>query len=164
MPSFDIVNEIDYQEVDNAVNQTAKEIGTRFDFRGGESSIEFDKVAKTIKINADDDFKLRSIHQLLEQRMVKRGIDLRLIDYGKEEIGSANVIRQELTLKNGIDKEEAKKILRIIKDSKIKVQAQIQDEQIRVSSKKIDDLQATISHLRGSGEIGLPLQFINMRS
>ncbi len=164
MPSFDIVNEIDYQEVDNAVNQTAKEIGTRFDFRGGHSEIEFDKTEKKIKIKADDDFKLRSIHQLLEQRMVKRGIDLRLLEYGKEEQGSLNVLRQELTLKNGIDKEEAKKILRIIKDSKIKVQAQIQDEQIRVSSKKIDDLQATIAHLRGSGEIGLPLQFINMRS
>ncbi len=164
MPSFDIVNEVNYQEIDNAVNQTAKEIATRFDFRGGHSSIDFDKVEKKIKINADDELKLRSIHQLLELRLVKRGIDLRLVDYGKEEAASGNVIRQELTMKNGIDKEEAKKITRIIKDSKIKVQAQVQDEQIRVTAKKIDDLQATIALLKGSSELGLPLQFTNMRS
>lgn len=164
MASFDIVNEINYQEVDNAVNQTAKEISTRFDFRGGSSSIEFDKTEKKIKISADDELKLRSIHQLLELRLVKRGIDLRLVDYGKEEQASGNVIRQELSFKNGIDKEEAKKITKIIKDSKIKVQAQVQDEQIRVTAKKIDDLQATISLLKGSSEIGLPLQFTNMRS
>lgn len=164
MASFDIVNEINYQEVDNAVNQTAKEIGTRFDFRGGSSSVEFDKVQKKIKITADDELKLRSIHQLLEQRLVKRGIDLRLVDYGKEEQASGNVLRQELSFKNGIDKEEAKKITKIIKDSKIKVQAQVQDEQIRVTAKKIDDLQATIALLKSSSEIGLPLQFTNMRS
>ena len=164
MASFDIVNEINYQEVDNAVNQTAKEIGTRFDFRGGQSSIEFDKLAKKVKVLADDELKLRSIHQLFEQRMVKRGIDIRLLEYGKEEQASGNVIRQEIALKNGIDKEEAKKIMKIIKDSKIKVQAQIQDEQIRVTGKKIDDLQATIALLRASSDIGLPLQFVNMRS
>lgn len=164
MASFDIVNELNVQEVDNAVNMTAKEIGSRFDFRGGKSEIEFDKTKKEIKIIADDDLKLRSIHQLLEQKLAKRGIDLRLLDYGKEIDAGSNLIRQIVTLKNGIDKEEAKKITKLIKDANLKVQAQIQDEQIRVTSKKIDDLQATIQFLRGSSEIGLPLQFINMRS
>ncbi len=164
MPSFDIVNEVNLQEVDNAVNQTVKEISTRFDFRGSKSTIEFDKTEKKIKILADDELKLRSIHQLLEQKLVKRSVDLRLLDYGKQVEGTGNALRQEVTLKNGIDKEEAKKIVKLIKDSKIKVQAQIQDEQVRVTGKSIDDLQETIRTLRAATEIGLPLQFINMRS
>jgi uncharacterized protein YajQ (UPF0234 family) len=164
MPSFDIVSEVNLQEVDNAVNQTVKEISTRFDFRGSKSTIEFDKLEKKIKILADDELKLRSIHQLLEQKLVKRSVDLRLLDYGKQIEGSGNALRQEVTLKNGIDKEEAKKIIKLIKDSKIKVQAAIQDEQVRVTGKSIDDLQETIRTLRASTDIGLPLQFINMRS
>jgi uncharacterized protein YajQ (UPF0234 family) len=164
MPSFDIVSEVNLQEVDNAVNQTVKEISTRFDFRGSKSTIEFDKTEKKIKILADDELKLRSIHQLLEQKLVKRSVDLRLLDYGKQVEGTGNALRQEVTLKNGIDKEEAKKIIKLIKDSKIKVQAQIQDEQVRVTGKSIDDLQETIRTLRAAAEIGLPLQFINMRS
>ncbi|WP_141731885.1 YajQ family cyclic di-GMP-binding protein [Oligoflexus tunisiensis] len=164
MPSFDIVSEVNLQEVDNAVNQTVKEISTRFDFRGSKSSVEFDKNEKKIKILADDELKLRSIHQLLEQKLVKRSVDLRLLDYGKQIEGTGNALRQEVTLKNGIDKEEAKKIIKLIKDSKIKVQAQIQDEQVRVTGKSIDDLQETIRTLRAATEIGLPLQFINMRS
>ncbi len=164
MPSFDIVNEVNLQEVDNAVNQTVKEISTRFDFRGSKSTIEFDKTEKKIKILADDELKLRAIHQLLEQKLVKRSVDLRTLDYGKQIEGSGNALRQEVTLKNGIDKEEAKKIVKLIKDSKIKVQAAIQDEQVRVTGKSIDDLQETIRTLRAAAEIGLPLQFINMRS
>ncbi len=164
MPSFDIVSEVDLQEVDNAVNQTVKEISTRFDFRGGKSTIEFDKLDKKINIVADDELKLRSIHQLLEQKLVKRSVDLRLLDYGKEVNASGNIIKQEVTLKNGIDKEDAKKIVKLIKDSKIKVQAAIQDEQVRVTGKSIDDLQETIRSLRASTDIGVPLQFINMRS
>lgn len=164
MPSFDIVSEVDLQEVDNAVNQTVKEISTRFDFRGGKSTIEFDKAEKKINIVADDELKLRSIHQLLEQKLVKRSVDLRLLDYGKEVNASGNIIKQEVTLKNGIDKEDAKKIVKLIKDSKIKVQAAIQDEQVRVTGKNIDDLQETIRSLRASTDIGVPLQFINMRS
>jgi uncharacterized protein YajQ (UPF0234 family) len=164
MPSFDIVSEVNLQEVDNAVNQTVKEISTRFDFRGSKSSVEFDKTEKKIKILADDELKLRAIHQLLEQRLVKRSVDLRLLDYGKQIEAGGNTLRQEVTLKNGIDKEEAKKIIKLIKDSKLKVQAQIQDEQVRVTGKSIDELQETIRTLRAATEIGLPLQFINMRS
>lgn len=163
MPSFDIVCELEIQEVDNAVNQTLKEIGTRFDFKGGKSNLEFDKASKVIKIEADDDFKLRSIHQILESKFAKRGLDCRALNYGDEVEGSGNIIRQSVSLISGLSKEDAKKVTKVIKDSNIKVQAQIQDEQVRVTGKKIDDLQAVIASLR-SADIGLPLQFVNMRS
>lgn len=163
MASFDIVSDLDMQEVDNAVNQTSKEIGTRFDFRGGKSSIELDKETKKIKIMADDDFKLRSIHQMLEQKMAKRGLDLRGIEYGDEEQASGGVIRQQVTLKSGLEKEGAKEVTRVIKDSKLKVNVEIQDKQVRVTAKKIDDLQAVISLLK-ENKFKIPLQFVNMRS
>jgi uncharacterized protein YajQ (UPF0234 family) len=162
-PSFDIVSELDLQEIDNAVNQTAKEIGTRFDFRSGKSQITWDRQEKKIKILADDDMKLRSIHQILQIKMAKRSLDCRSLDFGKEEVGSGSLISQVITIKVGLSKEESKKIVKEIKDSKIKVQAQIQDDQLRVTGKKIDDLQEVISCLKAS-DLGLPLQFINMRS
>ena len=163
MPSFDIVSEVDLQEVDNAVNQAAKEIGNRFDFRGGNSEVSFDRETKKIKIVADDDMKLRSIHQIVEQKMVKRSIDIRALDYGNEQQASGQQIKQEISLVCGLEKEVAKKITKIIKDSKLKVQAQIQDDQVRVTSKKIDELQNVIQTLKEE-EVGLPLQFVNMRS
>jgi uncharacterized protein YajQ (UPF0234 family) len=162
MPSFDIVSDLDMQEVDNAVNQTAKEISQRFDFRGGKSDITLEKEAKKIKVTADDDFKLRSIHQILEGKLAKRSVDLRALKYGKEESGSGGILRQTIDLKSGIDKEEAKEVMKAIKDSKLKVQAQIQDEQVRVTSKSIDELQATMSLLR-SADLKFPVQFTNMR-
>jgi uncharacterized protein YajQ (UPF0234 family) len=112
---------------------------------------------------ADDDMKLRAIHQILETKMAKRSVDVRCLEYGKEEQASGNVIRQVVTIRAGIDKENAKKITKIIKDSKLKVQTQIQDEQVRVTGKKIDDLQEVIGALKTSN-LGLALQFINMRS
>src|SRR5690606_34882740 len=118
-------------EVENAVNQVAKEIAQRFDFKGGKSEISLDKDAKKLKILADDDMKLRSIHQILSSKMAKRGIDLRCLKYGKEEPASGNVIRQQVDLKAGLGKDEAKKITTAIKDAKLKVTAQIQDEQVR---------------------------------
>lgn len=163
MPSFDIVSEVDLQEVDNAVNQAAKEIDNRFDFRGGQSSVSFDRETKKIKIVADDDMKLRSIHQIVEQKMVKRAIDIRALTYGDEQQGSGQQIKQEVSLVSGLEKDVAKKITKIIKDAKLKVQAQIQDDQVRVTSKKIDDLQSVIRTLKEK-EVGLPLQFVNMRS
>ena len=162
MPSFDIVSEISMQEVDNAVNQVTKEIATRFDFKGSKSTLTLDKNEKKIKIVADDEFKMRSLHMILEQKIAKRSVDLRALDFGKEEQFGL-VIRQEIGLKSGIEQETAKKIMKVIKDSKLKVQAQIQDEQVRVTGKKIDDLQAVMKLLRET-EVGLPLQFINMRS
>lgn len=163
MPSFDIVCEVDFQEIDNAVNQTSREIENRFDFKGGKSKIEFDKTGKKIDIMADDDFKLRSIHQILEQKLAKREVDLRFLVYGDEIEASGNVLKQTVNLRAGLEKEDAKKVTKKIKDSKMKIQAQIQDDQVRVTGKKIDDLQECISMLRQS-DLGLPLQFINMRS
>ena len=163
MPSFDIVCEINMQEVDNAINQAAREIGNRFDFKGGQSSIVLDKAKSLIKIVADDEMKLRSIHQILETKIAKRNIDCRVLQYGEEEEAGGSTIRQTVQLKNGLNKEEAKKIIKKIKDSKLKVQSQIQNEQVRVTGKKIDDLQSVIAGLKSS-DLGLPLQYINMRS
>jgi uncharacterized protein YajQ (UPF0234 family) len=163
VPSFDIVSEINMQEVDNAMNQVQKELESRFDFKGTKSTVDLDKEQKKVKILADDELKLRAIHQILEQKMARRGIDIRSITYGKEEPATGNTIRQEISLKVGLSKEDAKKITTAIKDSKLKVQAQIQDEQVRVTGKKIDDLQDCIQMLK-KNDHGLPLQFVNMRS
>ncbi len=163
MPSFDIVSEVDLQEIDNAINQVCREMQTRFDFKGTKSELSFDRNEKAIKITADDDMKLRSIHQMMEQRMSKRGIDLRSLEYGKEQEAGGMLLKQVVTIRQGIEKDTAKKITKLIKDSKLKVQAQTQDEQIRVTGKKIDDLQSVISLLK-TQEVGLPLQFVNMRS
>ncbi len=163
MPSFDIVSEINLQEADNAVNQTDKEISQRFDFRGGKSEIQLDKDAKKIKITADDELKLRSIHQILEGKMAKRGIDLRGLKYGKEEAGSGGILRQTIDLKAGLEREEAKEIMKLIKDSKLKVQTQVQDDEVRVTSKSIDELQATMAFLKKQ-DLKFALQFTNMRS
>ncbi len=163
MPSFDVVSEVDLQEVDNAVNQASKEISNRFDFRGGKSEISFSRDEKSIKIIADDDMKLRSIHQILEQKLVKRSVDLRALEYGNETEISGNLLKQIVTLKVGLEKETTKKITKIIKDSKIKVQVQQQDDQVRITGKKIDDLQLVIQTLKGQ-DLGAPLQFVNMRS
>lgn len=164
MPSFDIVSEIDLQEIDNAVNQASKEIGNRFDFRGGKSKIELDKDAKRVTIVADDDLKLRSIVQIFELRLTKRGVDIRFLDYGEAEEVGGKVLKQLVTLRNGIDKENAKKITKFIKAANLKVQAQVQDEQVRVTGKKIDDLQEVIQKIKSDSSLGLPLQFVNMRS
>ena len=162
MPSFDIVCEVDLQEVDNAVNQVAKEMATRFDFRGGKSSIDFDRNGKVIKINADDEMKLRSIHQMLETRLAKRDIDLRVLQYQDAQEASGKLLKQNVTLRSGLNKEEAKKITKYIKDSGMKIQSQIQDNQVRVTGKQIDDLQEIIASLK-AGDLGLPLQYVNMR-
>ena len=163
MPSFDVISEVDLQEVDNAVNQTSKEISQRFDFRGGKSKIEWDKTTKKIKILADDELKLRSITQILEQKFAKRQVDLACLKYGKTEPGSMGVLKQDVDLKTGLEKEEAKKITALVKESKIKVSAEIQDDKVRISGKKIDDLQAIQQKLR-NGNLGFPLQFVNQRS
>jgi uncharacterized protein YajQ (UPF0234 family) len=163
MPSFDIVSEVDLMEVENATNQCSKEIEQRFDFRGGKSSIELDKVAKKIKIMADDELKLRSIHQILSQKFAKRNIDLKSLKYGKEEQATGMLIRQFIELKAQLEKEEIKEVNKLIKDSKLKVTTESQGDQLRVTSKSIDDLQATMKLLKGK-ELAFPLQFINMRS
>ena len=162
MPSFDIVCEVDLQEIDNAVNQTHREMTGRFDFRSGKSSIEFDKENKLLKIAADDDFKLRAIHQILETKLAKREVDCRVLQYQKEEGGFNKALKQKVTLRSGLSKEEAKKITQLIKNSGLKVQPEIQDDQVRVTAKKIDDLQEVIAAVK-QANLGIPLQYINMR-
>jgi cyclic-di-GMP-binding protein len=163
VPSFDIVSELDLMEVENAVNQASKEIEQRFDFRGGKSSIELDKTAKIIKIVADDDMKLRSIHQVLSSKMARRNVDLKGLKFKPEEQASGNLLRQTVELKANLEKEEIKEVNKIIKDSKLKVTTESQGEQLRVTSKSIDELQSTMSLLRGK-ELKFPIQFTNMRS
>jgi cyclic-di-GMP-binding protein len=162
VPSFDIVSEVDLQEVDNAVNQTTKEITQRFDFRGSKANIEFDKIKKSLKIVAEDDLKLRAIRTLLEQKFAKRGVDLRSLDFGAEEPIGGNMLRQDVELKAGLSKEDAKEITKAVKEWKLKVTAEIQDDQVRVTGKNIDDLQTVIAKLKAM-EFKFPLQYINMR-
>lgn len=159
--SFDIVSEVEMQEVDNAVNQASKEINQRFDFRGSKSSLELN--GEEIRIIADDDYKLKSVTDILETKMVKRGISLKNLNYGKIEPASQGTVRQIVTIKKGIDKEHGKEIVAAVKASKLKVQAQIMDDQVRVSGKNKDDLQAIIAHLKQCG-FNIELQFVNFRS
>jgi uncharacterized protein YajQ (UPF0234 family) len=163
MASFDIVSDVDMQEVDNAVNQASKEIVNRFDFRGSKTTVDLDKNAKLIKIATEDDMKLRAIHQVMTTKLAKRDVDLKALDYGDPEEAGGNTLRQTISLKCGLSKEDAKKITKKIKELKLKVTAQIMDDQVRVTAKKIDDLQSVISQLRGA-ELDVPLQFVNMRS
>jgi uncharacterized protein YajQ (UPF0234 family) len=160
--SFDIVCEIDLQEVSNAVNQAVKEIGQRFDFKGSKSSIELDKAAKSIKIISDDEHKLKSVIDILQSKLVKRGIPLKALIYGKIEPASGNTVRQTISLQQGVPVEKAKEIVKIIKDTKLKVSAEIQKDQVRVRGKKIDDLQKIISILREK-DLGIHIQFANYR-
>ena len=163
MASFDIVSDVDLQEVDNAINQSAKEITNRFDFRGSKTTIDLDKSAKIIKIATEDDMKLRAIHQVLATKLVKRSVDLKALDYGDPEEATGNTLKQVITLKAGLSKEDAKKITKKIKELKLKVTAQIMDDQVRVTGKKIDDLQSVMGQLK-SADLDVPLQFVNMRS
>lgn len=161
MPSFDIVSKFDSQEIDNAVNIAKKELQNRFDFKGSKASIELTK--EEIVLVADDEFKMKQLKAILEDKVAKRGISLLALDYQKEEEASLGAVRQKIKLKQGVDKENGKKIIQIIKESKLKVQAQIMDEQVRVTGKKIDDLQDVMSMLRQSN-LSLPLQYVNMRA
>jgi len=163
MPSFDIVNKVDPQTLDNAINVAKKEILNRYDFRDSKSSIELDKKTNELEVVTENDMRLKAIIDVLITRMAKQGIDARALDLGKEHYASGNMIRKDLKVKSGIDKEVAKKIVKLIKDSKIKVTPAQMDEMVRVTGKKIDDLQEVIAMLRKE-DFGLPLQFINMKS
>lgn len=164
MPSFDIVSEINMQEVDNAVNQARKEIEQRYDFKGSKSEInlEKEKEKEGITVLADDDYKLKAIIDILQSKFIKRGISIKSLEYGKAEAASGSMVRQVIKLKNGIPTDKAKEIIKIIKDTKLKVQSQIQEEQVRVTGKNIDDLQEIIALLKGK-DLDIPLQFENFR-
>ena len=160
MPSFDVVCEVDKQEIDNAVNQAKKEIIQRFDFKNSKTQIELDK--SVIKILSDDDFKMKQVLDVLKGKIVKRGIDLKSVETGKTEPGPASLVKCEVKIIEGIDQDHGKKITALIKESKLKVQAQIQDNQVRITGKKKDDLQEAMGLLRGK-DVGIPLQFKNFR-
>lgn len=162
MASFDIVNKVDAQLVDNVINVVRKEITSRYDFKDSKTTIELDKKNLLIQILTENTMKLGSIEDVLISRALKQQVDPKVFDFSKEESANGALIKKEVKVRQGIDKEIAKKIIKIIKDSKVKVDAVIQDEQVRVSSKKIDELQAVIAVLRQSN-LEIPLQFINMK-
>jgi hypothetical protein len=160
MPSFDIVSQVNPQEVRNAVEQANKEIQNRYDFKGSDARIEQDELALTVY--ADDEFKLGQVTDVLRQRMAKRGIDVRCLELGTVEKISGDKVKRLVTVKTGIAQEKAKQIQKLIKDSKLKVQGSIQGDLVRISGAKKDDLQAAIQLVRQQ-VTDLPLQFINFR-
>lgn len=160
MPSFDIVSEFDQHELDNAVDQANREVANRFDFK--DSGAKFDLTQNLIKMSAENDFQLQQMLDILYKKMTKRGVDVAHIE-PKTPVLQHKKAEQELVLKQGIAADIAKKIIKLIKDQKMKVQASIQGEQVRVTGKKRDDLQAVIAFFRGETEIKLPLDFVNFR-
>ena len=160
--SFDIVSEVDLQEVDNAVNQANKELAQRYDFKDSKSSIEYDRKEKKITLVADDNFKLRALTDILVTRMAKRKIALKSLKFNEPEKAFGGYLRQVVEICMGIDKEKAKELTGIIKRLKVKVQTQIEGEKIKVSSPKKDELQAVIVHLKGL-DFSIPLKFSNYR-
>jgi uncharacterized protein YajQ (UPF0234 family) len=163
MPSFDIVSKVDVQALDNAVNVVRKEIANRFDFKDSPVAIELNKKDFKLDIETGDDMKMRQLIDVLISRAHKQGISPEAFDLTKESYPSGKVVKQEVSVRNGLKQEDAKKIVKLIKDSSLKVQAQIMDDLIRVTGKKLDDLQAVIKLCQESA-LSIPLQFINMRS
>ena len=160
--SFDIVSEINLQEMDNAVNQAVKEITTRYDFKGTSASLEFNRKDKELTLTADGEPQLESVRKVLVEKMVKRGVDPKALDPQTAEQATHKTLRQKVKLKTGIDKDTAKTIQKAIKDLRLKVQASIQGDALRVTGSKKDDLQAVIAHLKASPP-PVPLQFNNFR-
>ncbi len=160
MPSFDVVSTVDMQEVSNAVDQARREVGQRYDFKGSNTEIEQDEVG--IKITSADDYKVQAVVDVLQSKMVKRGVDLKFLEYENVEPAAGGRARQVVKLSQGLDKDAAKEVVKLIKAEKLKVQPQIQDDQVRVTGKKRDDLQAVISLLKAA-DFRRPLQYINMR-
>jgi uncharacterized protein YajQ (UPF0234 family) len=162
MPSFDIVSKVEPQALDNAVNVTTKEITNRFDFKGSHVAINLDKKEFLIKLETDDDMKMRQLIDVLISRAHKQGIAPEALDASKEGSQSGKTWKKDIKVRNGLAQEDAKKIVKLIKDSGMKVQASINDDLVRVTAKKIDDLQAVIQLCKTSN-LGIPLQFVNMR-
>ena len=160
--SFDIVSEVNLQEVDNALNQARKEISQRYDFKDSKSSIDFNQKEKQIVVISDDEFRLKSVIDILQSKLIKRGVAIKTLDYGKVEPAANSTVRQVISLRVGIEKENAKTLVKIIKDSKLKVQAQIMDDQVRVTGKSKDDLQEVMKLVRGS-DLPFAMQFVNYR-
>jgi uncharacterized protein YajQ (UPF0234 family) len=160
MPSFDIVSEADQVEINNAIDQTNKEVSTRFDFKGSDARVEHKE--KVLTLHADDDFKLSQVTDILTGKLTKRGVDIRSLKYGDVEKVSGNKVKQTITVRTGVEQELSKKIVKILKDSKLKVQGSIQGDAVRVSSAKRDELQNAIALVKKS-ITDFPLQFNNFR-
>jgi uncharacterized protein YajQ (UPF0234 family) len=160
MPSFDVVSQVDRQEIDNAINQTRKEVTQRYDLKNSGTEIEVEK--DEIRIVSEDEYKVRAVVDVLQSKMVRRSISLKALTYGEIEPAAGGRAKQTITVQQGIPIEQAREIVKLVKDSKLKVQAQIQADQVRISGKKRDDLQTAIQFLKGQ-ELKLPLQFINYR-
>ena len=158
--SFDIVSKADPQELKNAIDQAEREVETRFDFRNSNCTIKLDK--ETLTLNADDETRLTALTEVLISKLIKRGIDARFLDYGKIEEASKGAVRQVVTIKNGLPMDVAKKIVKLVKDKGIKATTQIQDQQVRVTSKSKDDLQAVMAACK-SADLEAPLQYTNFR-
>lgn len=162
MPSFDIESKVDLQTLDNAINVVKREIENRYDFKGTNTKIELNKKDMTISLETASDMQLKQAEDIILTKSMRQGIEANAFDFSKEAEPSGKVIRKTIAVKNGLDKDDAKKIVKIIKDSGIKVQAAIMDTMVRVTAKKIDDLQAVIQLCKSS--VDLPLQFTNMKS
>ncbi len=163
MPSVDIVSEVDLQEVDNAVNAVVKEMQNRYDFRGSKTELELNKKDKTIKLVTEDEMKLRAIKEMLSSRFIARKLDPKVLDFSKEEDASMGNKRVLVQLKEGLTGDDARRVTKLVKETKLKVQASIQGDKVRLQGNKIDDLQAVMQILRQDSEISVPLQFTNMK-
>ena len=160
--SFDIVSKVDMQEVDNALNQARKEIIQRYDFKGSKTSIEIKEKELEITVVSDDDFKLKAVIDIMQNKFIKRNVPLKALSYGAIEPAAGGTVRQVIKLQNGIEKESAKLIVKMIKDTKLKVQAQIMEDQVRISGKSKDDLQAAMNTVRNA-DLSFATQFVNYR-
>ena len=164
MPSFDVSSEMNWQELDNAINQAVKELAQRYDFKGVKTEIKLDQKAKTVTLWCGEEAKLDALNDIFQSKCIKRGLSLLAFEYKDPESAFGGSVRQNVIVQAGIAKEKAKEIIAALKDSKLKVQAQIQDEQVRVTGKNRDDLQSAIAHLRGQQDtIKVPMQFGNFR-
>ena len=161
--SFDITSNVDLQEVDNALNQARKEVAQRYDFKGSKASIEFDTKESKLVLVADDDFKLNALWEIVQTRLVRRNVPVKNLSRGAALPAANSTVRQEIALQQGIPIEKAREIVRLVKDSKVKVQAAIQEDKVRVSGKNRDDLQAIIALVKAK-DLGIALQFTNYRS
>ena len=162
MPSFDIVSEVNHVEIRNAIEQCNKEISNRFDFKGSDARVEVNEKEKSLIVFADDEFKLRQVRDVLTGKLAKRGVDIRALEPGKMEPVSGNKVKEEIKVREGVEQERAKGIVKLIKDSKLKVQGSIQGDLVRVSGSKKDTLQEAIALIRKS-VTDIPLQFKNFR-
>jgi hypothetical protein len=160
VPSFDVVSKVDLQEVDNALNQTRKEVAQRYDLKDSKTEITWDQ--KVLVVTSADDFKVKAVVDVLQSKLVRRNVPLKNLDYGKVESALGGRARQTITVQQGIDSDKAREIVKFVKNSGLKVQSQILEDQVRVSGKKRDDLQAAIQSLKGA-DFNLALQFVNFR-